>query len=247
MVSLSVIVPALNEEAEIRGLLDRLAAQDYAGPVEVIVVDGHSTDRTQQIVRAYPKLRLLIAGPGVAAQRNAGAGAAAGDLLIFLDADNAPGPMFLSALAARYERRPFAVACPWFVPRTRRPDIQAFYALMNGLFFLSQARYHTGAGVCIAVDRNVHLRIGGFDETLHLGEDVDYIQRASALGPHRHLTVRLHTSARRIEAEGLLRIARLYARISPALLTGDRDTLRGIAYSPVRLPAEREASDSRER
>lgn len=81
----SVIVPVLNEEARIEEQLDALAS--VSGLHEVIVVDGGSTDRTLDIVRANRRVKLLEARRGRAAQMNAGAELATGDVLLFLHAD----------------------------------------------------------------------------------------------------------------------------------------------------------------
>jgi glycosyltransferase involved in cell wall biosynthesis len=58
-----------------------------AGEYEVIVVDGGSSDRTCQIVRAEPRVRLLTASKGRASQMNTGACIARGEWLLFLHAD----------------------------------------------------------------------------------------------------------------------------------------------------------------
>lgn len=234
MISISVIIPTWNEEDCIADLLTALQMQDHTGPMEVLVVDGGSQDATADIVRRFPDVRLLIADrPGVSIQRNRGAAAAQNELLVFLDADNRPGPTFLSRLAGEYARRPFAVACPWFRPDSRHIGIHAFYFVFNCLFWLSQWRFHTGAGICIATQRAVFLQAGGFNETLHLGEDVDYIRRSSHQGRHAHLPIPLITSARRFETDGVGRMIVFYLRISPYLLRGSFDALRSVSYKPV--------------
>ena len=85
---LSVIIPALDEAECLPGLLDSLAAQDRR-PDEVIVADAGSTDGTAEIAAA--RGALVVPGGRPAAGRNAGAGAARGDLFLFLDADVVPG------------------------------------------------------------------------------------------------------------------------------------------------------------
>jgi glycosyltransferase involved in cell wall biosynthesis len=234
MTSVTVIIPTLNEEVTIGPLLSRLRHQDFSGSLEVIVVDGGSTDTTRDIVTPFAEFGLITRSRGVSVQRNAGAIVATGDLLIFLDADTQPSNSFVRKIVNDYDRAPFAAACPWFVPATRRPDIHAIYWFLNCLFFASQVRFHTGAGVCIATPRRVFETIGGFDKSLHLGEDVNYLQRAAKVGVHRHLLLPLLTSARRFETQGVFQTALLYARISPALLAGDRKRLQGFEYPPVR-------------
>lgn len=82
---ISVVVPAYNEEQALPATLRSLLAQP--GAYEVIVVDGGSTDRTCEIVRAESNVRLLTAPKGRASQMNAGAKEGGGDLLLFLHAD----------------------------------------------------------------------------------------------------------------------------------------------------------------
>jgi hypothetical protein len=66
-------------------------------------------------------------------------------------------------------------------------------------------------GFCILVKRSVHEAIGGFDETVVLAEDHDYVQRAAEHGKFRVLkTASVATSMRRIEKEGLVRLAFKY-------------------------------------
>ena len=80
---LSVIVPTLNEEAALPETLARAARAEHA---ELIVVDGGSTDRTKAIALKSGAI-FIESQPGRALQMNVGAGAATGDLLLFLHAD----------------------------------------------------------------------------------------------------------------------------------------------------------------
>ena len=82
---LSVIIPALNEAANIRRAVE---SAWRAGASEVLVVDGGSTDETPQIAAALD-CRLIRAARGRSIQQNAGAKLARGDVLLFLHADGA--------------------------------------------------------------------------------------------------------------------------------------------------------------
>jgi glycosyltransferase involved in cell wall biosynthesis len=88
----SIIVPARNEEENLKSCLDSLIGQSGVS-FEVIVVDDHSTDRTREIAEAYEGVRVIDAGPlppGWTGKNNAvttGAQAAQGDWLLFTDAD----------------------------------------------------------------------------------------------------------------------------------------------------------------
>ncbi|OGQ82751.1 MAG: hypothetical protein A3F90_06795 [Deltaproteobacteria bacterium RIFCSPLOWO2_12_FULL_60_19] len=84
----SVIVPVYNGERFLTEALDSIFAQDYR-PIEVIVVDDGSSDRTPEIARSFGEIRYLCqSNRGLAATRNAGIREARGEFLAFLDADD---------------------------------------------------------------------------------------------------------------------------------------------------------------
>lgn len=85
----SVIVPVKNGAEKIGGLLDSLMQVDYdMEMLEIIVVDGNSSDNTREIVLGYPKARLLTEErPGLNAARNTGIKNSTGEILAFTDSD----------------------------------------------------------------------------------------------------------------------------------------------------------------
>jgi glycosyltransferase involved in cell wall biosynthesis len=96
--SVSVVIPARDAAATIGATLAGLMAQDRP-PDEVIVVDDGSADATVALAEATPIVSAVVrgTGEGPGAARNAGAAAATGDVLAFLDADCEPQPGWLRA------------------------------------------------------------------------------------------------------------------------------------------------------
>jgi len=84
----SVIIPAYNGEKYLREALDSVFAQDY-DPIEVVVVDDGSTDRTASIAKSYPGVRYVYEeNQGHAVAKNTGLANCTGELISFLDADD---------------------------------------------------------------------------------------------------------------------------------------------------------------
>jgi O-antigen biosynthesis protein len=114
--TVSVVIPSHNAAAFLAMAVDSVLAQDPP-PLEVIVVDDASTDGSADVARAYGGQVRVIAfdsNRGGGAARNAGAAAAGGDALMFLDADDEVAPGTLVALAATLAERPEGIAvCPW--------------------------------------------------------------------------------------------------------------------------------------
>ena len=112
METVSVIVPTLNEEAQIG--LTLTAVQAVRGADEIVVVDGGSGDRTLEIARGYG-VKVIEAARGRGVQMQAGAQAAFGDVFWFVHADSLPCAESIEVLRARAYgshrgRRKFPVA-----------------------------------------------------------------------------------------------------------------------------------------
>src|ERR1700750_284119 len=86
---ISFIVPAYNEETELPATLEaiRAATSSVSQPFEIIVVDDASTDATPEIAEQAGARVVSIHRRQIAATRNAGARAARGEYLFFVDAD----------------------------------------------------------------------------------------------------------------------------------------------------------------
>jgi glycosyltransferase involved in cell wall biosynthesis len=98
---ISVVVPFHNVEPYIGACLEALVAADYPRDrCELLFVDNNSTDRSADIVRGFPGVRLLSAPtPGAYAARNLGVAASTGEIVAFTDSDCAPRADWLARIA----------------------------------------------------------------------------------------------------------------------------------------------------
>ena len=124
---ISVVVPALDEQATLGACLHSLAEQDYPGEVEVIVVDNGSVDDTAAIARAAGARVVVEPIRGVCRARQTGTSLATGDIVVSTDADTTFARTWLSQIEASLRSRPDAVATcgpchfvdgPWWASRT---------------------------------------------------------------------------------------------------------------------------------
>jgi glycosyltransferase involved in cell wall biosynthesis len=196
----SVVVPTLNEERDLPLLLDALDAQTFRD-FEVIVADAGSPDRTCDI--AHARDCRIVNGGLPAAGRNAGAAAAQGEWLLFFDADVAPRPEFLARALAEAEERGLDIAtCP-AEPRDRNLTDAMLLTSYNAYVLMTQHFWPHAPGFCILVRRDLHVAMGGFDETIHVAEDADYAKRAAKRGKFGMLvSVHIPVSTRRFSSDG---------------------------------------------
>ena len=192
---ISVVIPALNEEANIEACLTSVALQQ--GDFEIIVVDGKSDDRTAEIAKHYASVISMERGRAV--QMNAGAKLARGEVLFFLHSDSILHPDALAEL-----RR--AMGDPQTIGGTftLRFDSDRFPLKLYAFFTRFKPRYFHYGDQGIFVRRAVFDSLQGFKE-LPLMEDVDFLRRLRASGRVSLIRLPVTTSARRFLEHGLFR------------------------------------------
>lgn len=185
--ALSVIIAAYNAEATLDAELDALRRQDVDFEWEILVCDNGSSDRTADIVRRrmteFPCLRLVDAsrrrGPGAA--RNDGARAARAPRLAFCDADDVVADDWVHEMNAALSTHPFVTGNSRRLELNSRPDDPRYFdwSLYRVPFF----PYLDGAGSGnMGIHKAVFDEMGGFDETLLTGEDLDLCWRVQIAG-----------------------------------------------------------------
>lgn len=203
---LSIVIPTLNEEKYLPGLLASLARQQDV-PFEIIVADAGSNDRTSALA-ARSGARIVAGGmPG--AGRNRGAAAAEGDLLLFLDADVIlSDDHFLKDVLVEFHRRDLDIATCEIEPLSdERIDRLMHWVYNQYTRSLVRLVPHV-PGFFILITRKLHERIKGFDETIRYAEDQDYAIRAARHGSFGFLqSRRIAVSVRRFERDGRFGVA----------------------------------------
>lgn len=203
---LSIIIPTFNEEEYLPKLLECIKSQTYKD-YEVIVADANSKDKTRQIARKYG-CRLTKSGglPGIG--RNNGAKIAKGDLLLFLDADSEIEEDFLVKTLNEIKKRKLDVAGTYLIPLGIRLIDRIFLEIFNLWTLATQHFYPNACGSGIFCKKWLHEKINGFDETIKLSEDMDYVNRAGKYGRFGIIKrPRVMYSMRRYDREGRFKIA----------------------------------------
>ena len=193
--SIAILIPALDEEDNLRRLLpDVVAAAD-----EVVVADGGSRDRTTEVARELGA-RVVTGAPGRGRQLHRAAEASRADVLLFLHADTRLPPDALDRV-----RRAVAAGAPGggFLVRfdSHRPIMALGSRLVNLRTRWTRAPLGDQAQF---VTRSAYLALGGYRDWPIL-EDLDFIRRLKRLGRIAIVPVPVVTSARRYESGGVLR------------------------------------------
>ncbi|GAB6082161.1 TIGR04283 family arsenosugar biosynthesis glycosyltransferase [Desulfuromonas carbonis] len=210
---LSIIVPLLNEEETLPGLLANLGGQ-YGVRIELILCDGGSTDGTLELCRqatAAPNVnaRLVLSPAGRGQQMNAAARVATAATLLFLHADSRfSSPLALSEALAAY-RRARSASGPGPLAGHFRLCFSGPGADTAPYYFYSckaqsgrPGTIHGDQGFLIG--RKAFCEMGGFLESLPFLEDHRFAERVLATGDWLLLPAEILTSTRRFHREGLL-------------------------------------------
>ena len=205
---LSVVIPVLNEAAEVRAALSSLgslrqaaAGVAFGGGIELVVADGGSTDTTAALCQGLAD-QVIHAPRGRARQMNAGAAAAGGEVLLFLHVDTRLPADAFQAIAQ-------AVADPRG-PAWGRFDVSIVGQSRWFPVIATMMNWRSALSGIATGDQALFLRreafeaLGGFPDQ-PLMEDIELCKRARrlGLGRPRRLRERVATSGRRWEARGV--------------------------------------------
>ena len=207
----SVIVPAHNEEQYIGKCLRAIRTaeeQTESGSVQIIVVANRCTDKTAEIAAQYGAEVIENQDKCIASIRNAGAKAAAGEILVTVDADTYIAPETFTEIRTLLESGRYigGGAVPTFDRASLGIAVSTFYVLLQMLPEIIRCRGMLSGAVfwCRKSDFDA---VGGFDPSLVSLEDLDFAKRLKQYGKERGkkygtLKSKIYTSARKFDQFG---------------------------------------------
>ena len=187
---LSIVIAAYNAASTIGQQLEALAAQQWSGTWEVVVVNNGSTDNTVDVASRFhgriPNLRVVEASGrrGAAYAANAGARHASGEFLVFCDADDVVADGWVAAMGKALAVHQF-VAGPLETARLNTGKLQRYRVSpqSSGIQPYTYPPYLPhAAGANLGVRRAVFDRLGGFDESMRALQDTDFCWRVQLSG-----------------------------------------------------------------
>jgi glycosyltransferase involved in cell wall biosynthesis len=205
-VKISVIVPAFNEEKLLPESLRAIrVAMGVFEDAELIVCDNNSTDRTAEIAREAGAKVVFEPVNQISRARNAGAAAAQGDWLVFVDADSQPSVLLFLEMKAKMEAGDcLAGGATVAYPAGSAVAVRAAIGLWNAV----SRSMRWAAGSFIFCDAAAFREAGGFSEALFASEELDLFRRLKRMArARRKRIVILHrhpllTSDRKVALHG---------------------------------------------
>ncbi len=205
----SIIVPAFNEESLLAASLQSIRSASMAiekrgWSSELIVCDNNSTDRTAEIASSAGARVVFEPVNQISRARNAGAAAAAGDWLIFIDADSHPSLALFGDVAEAIERG----TCLAGGSTVAFDGNERAASFVLGVWNLVSRATHWAAGSFIFCEAAGFREAGGFSEELYASEEIELFRRLKRLARRRGRTiVILHrhpllTSCRKVRLYG---------------------------------------------
>ncbi len=182
---ITVVIPAHNAAATLAEQLDAVLAQEFDEPFEVLVIDNNSTDTTAALVLEYCRRdpRVLLQtnadGRGPSYARNAGIAAARSERIACCDADDIVASGWLSAMNTALEKHQAVAGVLEVASLNDAAIVAARGTTVGGTAgnFLGITFAH---GACFGIRRSTYHAVGGFDESLRAGEEIDLAIRLLA-------------------------------------------------------------------
>lgn len=204
---ISIVIPVYNEEAKIGDLLSFLKAHNNGEQLELIVVDGGSSDGTVREAKSLGARVLESPMKGRANQMNFGAENARGEWLYFLHADTTPPPTFVADIKQKIKEG-FECGCFRLKFDNTHPALR-FYGWFTR-FNIDVFRFGDQS---LFVRKALFYKINGFDEQLLVMEDQEIVSRLKNHAQFGIIEKQVVTSARKYQRFGVFRLQFIFTII----------------------------------
>jgi rSAM/selenodomain-associated transferase 2 len=208
---ISIIIPTLNEESNIKAVINSIQSHN----IEIIVVDGGSEDKTLLIAKSLD-VKVVVSSPGRANQMNTGAMVASGEILLFLHADTRL-PIRFDEMVRRTLAKPGIVAGA-FALQIDAPD-WGLRLVEFGVKWRSHLWQMPYGDQAIFLTKDVFQKVGNFPQ-IPIMEDFELMRKLKSLGKIYLLPTPVITSPRRWLKQGILQTTILNQIIVIAYLLG---------------------------
>ncbi|RMG20324.1 MAG: glycosyltransferase [Bacteroidetes bacterium] len=197
---LSIVIPTLNESLHIAQLISYLRTCGKGDIAEIIVADGGSRDGTCLLARQAGAHAFVCAQPGRAAQMNAGARLATGDILYFVHADTRPPASFVADIHGAWAQG-YRLGCYRFAFDSDRLllKLNAYFTRFDQLCF-------RGGDQSLFVCRQLFEALNGYDESYCIMEEYDFLRRARQQAKFVIMPKEVLVSARKYDCNSYLRV-----------------------------------------
>jgi rSAM/selenodomain-associated transferase 2 len=216
---ISIIIPTLNEAGNLKAAIPTVVytntANQHSTNIEVIVVDGGSQDDTVAIAQSLG-VKFILSDPGRAAQMNAGALAAKGEILVFLHADTHL-PAGFDVMIRTALQQPGTVAGAFALQIDA--SLGGLRWVEKGVNWRSRFLQMPYGDQAIFLTKAIFQQIGGFPE-LPIMEDFELMRRLKTIGKITIIPVPVITSPRRWLQKGVIQTTLLNQIVIIAYLLG---------------------------
>jgi glycosyltransferase involved in cell wall biosynthesis len=237
--TISVIIPAYNEEKCIGACLENVIKYASDNLKEIVVVNNASTDKTTEVASQFSKVRVVLeTDKGLTKARQAGLMAASGDLVAYVDADSLITEDWFKIINREFSVDPNLVCLSgpyvyYDTPAWQQWAVKRLYWGMLARVIYFFTRYMATGGNLVA-KREALLKIGGFDTSIAFyGEDTDTARRLHEVGKVKFCgEFFMPTSGRRFAGEGTIKTGAKYVANYTSIMLTKKPVLK--KYKDIR-------------
>ena len=201
---ISIIIPTFNETEQIAATINHIKIASANSEIEIIVVDGGSSDDTISIAKTNGAITFISDKKGRSAQMNFGAAKATANVLYFLHADSIPPQNFIQTINYALNKN-YVSGC-----FRLQFDYNHWFLKANAWFTRFDANAVRFGDQSLFVTKEIFNKCGGFRENLYMMEDQEIIHRIKRFGKFIVMNNYVITSARKYHDNGIYRMQGIF-------------------------------------